>query len=778
MSAAPADEPDADAVKAVRAVLSAKKEADREELFKAALTHGKLDWAAFKKGVTEGPYYQKPLVTEYGERHSGKHFGTRLRGQDGKERGFSLYVPEKYDAKDKIPVLVYLHHNSYLPQSGAERAGVALLKFRKACEQHGVLFVAPYTSRGAEWWTPEGRRLVEWTLRKVKERYSIDENRVALMGALDGADGVWYLAQEMPGVWSSLLPMTADPYETAGMIRPLYLGTLDRMPILMGVAGQTKTSLEEKNAVQFLGGLKPLFDKGMKVTTAVYPRAKSDFHYLLEVQQQALAFVLDKKRAPMANEVDIECDLADGQRALWLENLGVDAEGVAADNFPTTVLRWKPPERKAAKPKIGVNLQNRDKWEIGVAVQRASGAALAEGLTHGDILLEVDDTPIHKVADVKPVMEKHTWGEEVRLLVARMAKPENLESLRRRQRQYMRFVERRRELMAKGEPIPLDLRDQIGVGEEEEEEEEEDEGDTAIEISDGEPEEEAPDEERGPAAGRDRKKLEVFVFERFVYLRRPEGKLVRADFGANWDPTFRKAGVRLRHPIPGSLADRSGFKEGDVIVAVGDQSVEKVRDVQSFFEDFRFEKEPEGERFVEFTVKRQAGEGQWDERTVTVAWDPVHASRVDARWDKREKTLHVLARHAKGFTIYFSDEHIAPGEPFHLYINGVPFQDLADPASRPDYPKVRPGSDPVVADDLHRMRKRRAKVEGWEPDLEWALRDALEQRDRTIVVGAKRSFDLEQLKPGFEASKKKAFRPGADLGRRVKEAYDRHRAQG
>ena len=76
------------------------------------------------------------------------------------------------------------------------------------------------------------------------------------------------------------------------------------------------------------------------------------------------------------------------------------------------------------------------------------------------------------------------------------------------------------------------------------------------------------------------------------------------------------------------------------------------------------------------------------------------------------------------------------------------------------------------------MRKRRAKVEGWEPDLEWALRDALEQRDRTIVVGAKRSFDLEKLKPGFLASKKKAFRPGADLGRRVKEAYDRHLAQG
>lgn len=116
---------------------------------------------------------------------------------------------------------------------------------------------------------------MEWTLAEVKERYSIDENRVGLLGALDGADAVWYLGQEMPGTWSVLMPMTGDPYEIGAMIRPLYLGTLDRMDILMGIPGKSRGNLGDKDVQAYLASLKPLFDQNMRITTAVYPQSQA-----------------------------------------------------------------------------------------------------------------------------------------------------------------------------------------------------------------------------------------------------------------------------------------------------------------------------------------------------------------------------------------------------------------------------------------------------------------------------------------------------------------------
>ena len=149
-------------VKAVRAALSAKHLEEQDKLVAAALARSDKDWPSFKKGMEEGPYYQKPLVTAFGERHSGKHLNLTWSGENGKPLGFSFYVPKQYDAKKGLPVLLYLHHQSSAESHhmGGERAGVARLKFKAMCEEFGIFFIAPYTCKGAEWWTPQGKRLI------------------------------------------------------------------------------------------------------------------------------------------------------------------------------------------------------------------------------------------------------------------------------------------------------------------------------------------------------------------------------------------------------------------------------------------------------------------------------------------------------------------------------------------------------------------------------------------------------------------------------------------
>jgi len=784
-SAKAAEKVNQEVVKAVRAAISAAKREERKDLIAQLLERKDLDWASFKKGLQKGPYYRKPLVTAYGARHSGKHFNLHLTGADGKERGFSLYIPKSYDAKTPLPAIFYLHHGARLPHpgQGAERAGVAIFKFRDTCEKHGIIFIAPYTCQGAEWWTPEGVRLVKWTLKQVKRRYNIDEDRIGLLGPLDGGDAVWYLGQEMPGTWSVLMPMTGDPYEIAGLIRPLFLGTLDRMDILMGVPGLTRSTVGAKDQKTFLDGLQPMFKQGMRITTSVWPRSQGDFHYLADIKEQVAAFVLDRKRKPLAAEVDIETDHDDGLRALWLRNEGYDPKGDVAHNLPTTILRWTPPKRKEAEKKIGIGLEARPKWPLGLVVTRVTGATLDANIMQGDVLLEVDGTVVRKTADVKPLIAKHAWNEEVHLVLARETKEADLPAARKREARYRKLRAKIAELRAQGKPVPHDLSSLIEDNDGEDggagKSAGGDDGEVSIDIGDEkEPGKDKPEDE-GAGPGAAKPKTVSFIFERWVELRRQPGTLVRADFGISRDPSHAYEGVKIGSVYPGSLADRSGFSAGDVIVQVGSEQVKNSFDLEDYFKDFKFEKEPAGERFVEFTVKRQNEKGEWGPaRTVKAVWEPREGTRVDAKWNKQENTLNVLTRKCSGFTVYFTGDALAPGKTFHLFINGIPFGDLVDPGSALPYPPAGHAGGGIDMDRRYRMRRKHAVVEGWTPDYHLALDDYLERMDRKVIVAAKRTIDLKALAAGFAAARKRFEGHGGKRGERIQRAYEAWRAKG
>jgi len=781
--ARPAD-PDPEVVKAVRAVLDTKKEEERDELKAALLKRPDLDWAALKKGCEEGPFFQKPLITAYGMRGSSKHFDLVWSGEDGTPRGFLLWVPKTYEAQP-TPLILYLHDSPQVPHvgQGGSRAEAAVSRFRDMCEEQGMFFVAPYTSRGAEWWTPQGRKLVEWTLRKVRQHYNIDDDRIGLLGSLGGGDSVWYLGQEMPGTWSVLMPMTGDPYEITAIIRPLFLATLDRMDILVGVPGKTSSTVGEKDANRFLADLKPMFGQRMRITTSVWPTAQSDFSYLEGIAGQIGAFVKEHKRKPYADEVDVEVEAGDGLRSLWLRNDGYDPDGDKAPGhfgFKSTLLKWSAPARKDPDKKLGVGLQKRD-GVPGLVINATPGEAKNAQIFPGDVLLEIDGQPVDKIEDVKAAIDKHDWNEEAHLLIARDIRESDLGRHERREERYRRYREKIAALRAEGKPIPAHLWDETAVEEEDEPEDEgcgeEDEG--GIVIS-GDDEEAGPEEKKKPRAHKEVKKV-VKLVERWVKIRRPGGVFVRQDFGASYDPTFDKEGLKITGIYAGSLADRSGFKDGDVLVQIGDTQVKNIHDVEDFFatvddgKPFRFEDEPEGGNSIDFTIRRPTKEGHYEaDRQITVRWEKVKSSRVDARWDKRENTLYVLANNASGFTLYFTDDLIEPGKEFHLFINNVPYQDLVDPAGVPDYPKAH--DNPAAADELYRMRRKRAKVEGWQPDLAWALDEFLQHWDRRQVYGAKRTFDLTAMKEGFAKARERTKRED-DFPERVTQAYEEHRAR-
>ncbi|MHC4937770.1 MAG: PDZ domain-containing protein [Planctomycetota bacterium] len=766
-----------DVVKATRYVINAKKTKEREKYYKELLERTDLDWDSVKEGLMTGPYYQKPMVTEIGIRHSGKHMGTRLRGSDGKERGFSVYVPKGYtaDNKERIPVLVYLHHHaSGTVDSGAEKAGIAIRKFDQHCEDYNVLFVAPYTGKGAEWWTPEGVKLLEWTLDKVKSVYNIDEDKVGLIGPLDAADAVWYVAQKMPGTWNTIMPLSGDPYSVSALISPIYLGTIDRMDVLMGVPGKLRTRFGDRDVHGYLDWLRPHFDKRLRMTLAVQMGANSDAHYIDDMRDQIMSFLVTDahKRKALANEVDIETDGDDGLRSLWLSAKGYDADVKPPrhPNFPSTRLVWKAKDQKEPPKRLGIGLDKRD-WPIGQVINKTSLGAKRAWINAGDVLLEVNGKPVYKDTKVNELMKGVNWNDEVEVLLAREVDEKNRKGAERQQRQYMQIRKKVAELKAAGKPIPADKTELLEDEEEQdgEDEEEEDDGESVIEIGgEGEDEDEAKDE--GPKKKRE---TSFFVFRRWIKVLRPEGVLIRQDFGATWDHGHTDPpGVRMSRVTPGSLAARSGFKSGDVIVQVLGREVRHMSHLREAFEGWKFEKQPEGERSVTFDIKRFTSDRRWIEESVTVKWEAPKPYRVDAKWNRKDKRVDVLVRHASKCTIYLTDEFVKPGEAFHVFVNGVPYHDLVDPDSRPEYPRPRPGA----GDRLRRMRMARAKIaDGWKPDFKLAVDDFLARRDRSVVIGAKLEIDFSKHKAGFEKSRTHAGQPRKKKGEKLKSAYDAHK---
>jgi len=153
-------------------------------------------------------------------------------------------------------------------------------------------------------------------------------------------------------------------------------------------------------------------------------------------------------------------------------------------------------------------------------------------------------------------------------------------------------------------------------------------------------------------------------------------------------------------------------------------------------------------------------------------WERPHASRVDVKIDRAEMAVHVTARDVTKFTMYFNEKLIPSGKEFHLFINGVPYRDLTDPATTPNYPDPLP-HDSLGKETLRKMRKARAKVPGWTPDPRFALRDFKKRNDRGLVFGAKRTIYVGDLKRGFAAAAMRANKRHLDHGARIKAAYEK-----
>ena len=142
----------------------------------------------------------------------------------GKEMEYGLFVPSGYDKAKKTPLVVALHGLGSNPQQILRYRGMTDL-----AEKYGYIVVAPMGYSSGGWYgaripfgKPNPDNLAELSekdvlnvLELVRKEYTIDPDRIYLMGHSMGGGGTWHLGIKYPDLWAALAPIAPAVFRPA-----------------------------------------------------------------------------------------------------------------------------------------------------------------------------------------------------------------------------------------------------------------------------------------------------------------------------------------------------------------------------------------------------------------------------------------------------------------------------------------------------------------------------------------------------------------------------------
>ncbi|MGH9751941.1 MAG: prolyl oligopeptidase family serine peptidase [Blastocatellia bacterium] len=119
---------------------------------------------------------------------------------------YRFYIPANYDAKKKWPMIVALHgmggdENSFF--AGHDNGAI-----RRVAEERGYIVVCPKGRGPYSMYLASAERDVIDVINEMKRDFSIDDDRVYLMGHSMGGYGSWSIAANNPDIFAAIGPIS------------------------------------------------------------------------------------------------------------------------------------------------------------------------------------------------------------------------------------------------------------------------------------------------------------------------------------------------------------------------------------------------------------------------------------------------------------------------------------------------------------------------------------------------------------------------------------------
>ena len=156
----------------------------------------------------------------------------------GKEMEYALFVPSKYDKEKKTPLMIALHGLGSNPQQIMRYPGLT-----DQAEKHGFIVAAPMGYNSSGWYGVKGPRSPKYkpenlgelsekdvmnVLGVVRKEFSVDDERICLMGHSMGGGGTWHLALKHPDLWAGLAPIAPAIFRA-----PTELAKIKHIPVIL-----------------------------------------------------------------------------------------------------------------------------------------------------------------------------------------------------------------------------------------------------------------------------------------------------------------------------------------------------------------------------------------------------------------------------------------------------------------------------------------------------------------------------------------------------------------
>ncbi len=124
---------------------------------------------------------------------------------DDTAQPYRFYIPANYDAKKRWPMIVALHgmggdENSFF--AGYDNGAI-----RRVAEERGYIVVCPKGRGPYSMYMASAERDVIDVIKELKRDFSIDDDRVYLMGHSMGGYGSWSVAVNNPDLFAAIAPI-------------------------------------------------------------------------------------------------------------------------------------------------------------------------------------------------------------------------------------------------------------------------------------------------------------------------------------------------------------------------------------------------------------------------------------------------------------------------------------------------------------------------------------------------------------------------------------------
>ena len=134
------------------------------------------------------------------------HERAYIARNDGSPQPYWVALPDDYSPQKKYPLVVFLH--GYSPDTSKLAPWLPGEETWRLATSRGFIIAIPYGRRNTDF-VDVGEDDVLRVREETIKQYSIDENRVSLMGPSMGGFGVYAIGLHRPDLWAGLAPMSA-----------------------------------------------------------------------------------------------------------------------------------------------------------------------------------------------------------------------------------------------------------------------------------------------------------------------------------------------------------------------------------------------------------------------------------------------------------------------------------------------------------------------------------------------------------------------------------------